>query len=162
MSDDQPGWRRGPDGTTFRQKKDGSWWWQATDQQWYREDQHPNYRPPAPPPPPPPAPPAPPDPGSGGPLLEVKSHDEDRNATVTLYPDRIERVLDRKRLSVSRAKQDSEVIPMRAVSSVQAKKDGLTYTKVTVFASGNTIEFRLRHDDAQRFKNAITAEVLRR
>lgn len=93
-------------------------------------------------------------------LLTVRSHDEGRNATVTLYSDRIERVQDKKRMSLSRAKQDSEVIPMKAVSSVQAKKDGLAWTKVTIFASGNTIEFRLRHDDAQRFKDAVTSAIL--
>lgn len=95
-------------------------------------------------------------------LLQIRSHDEGRNATVTLYGDRIERVLDKKRMALSRAKQDSEVIPMRSVSSVQAKKDGLAWTKVTVFASGNTIEFRLRHSDAQRFKDAVTAAILGR
>ena len=102
------------------------------------------------------------DQGQGGALLQVQSHDEGRNAQVTLYPDRIERVQDRKRMSLSRAKQDSEVIPIRAVSSVQAKKDGMHYTKVVVFASGNTIEFRLRHADAQRFKDAVAAQILHR
>ena len=70
--------------------------------------------------------------------------------------------MDAKRLSVSRAKQDSEIIPIRSVTSVQAKKDGMAYTKVIVFASGNTIEFRLRHDDAHRFKAAVTNAILAR
>lgn len=94
------------------------------------------------------------------PILTVTSHDEGRNAQVTLYPDRIERVQERSRMSLSRAKQDTEVIPVRSISSVQAKKDGLRYTKVTVFASGNTIDFRLRHDDGQAFKNQLTAIIV--
>lgn len=94
------------------------------------------------------------------PLLVVTSHDEGRNAQVTLWPDRIERVRERSRASLSRARQDTEVTPVRAVSSVQAKKDGMRYTKVIVFASGNTIEFRLGHDEAQRFKDALMHLVL--
>jgi len=88
------------------------------------------------------------------------SREEGRNSRVTLYSNYIERIRPRRRTSLSRAKQDTEVIPMKAVSSVQAKKDGMHYTKVIVFASGNTIEFRLRHDEAQRFKDEILKLVL--
>lgn len=94
-----------------------------------------------------------------GALLQVRSHDEGRNAVVTLYPDRIERVKAKALGALSRARQDTEVIPIKAVSSVQAKKSGLR-TNVTVFASGNNLEFRLGHDDAQRFKDAIMRLVL--
>lgn len=95
-----------------------------------------------------------------GAVMQLKSHEAGRNSTVTLYPDRIERVKDRALGSMSRAKQDAEVIPTKAISSVQAKKDGLVYTKVTAYASGNNIDFRLRHDDAQRFKEALTKMIL--
>lgn len=94
-------------------------------------------------------------------LYRCKSHEEGRNSTVTLYRDRIERVKDRSLGSMSKAKQDAEVIPLRSASSVQAKKDGLVYTKVTVFASGNTVEFRMRHDEAQHFKNLISDMLVR-
>lgn len=97
---------------------------------------------------------------SDEPILTVKSHDEGRNADVTLWPDRIERVLQRKRVSLSRARQDAEVIPVRSISSVQAKKDGMVYTKVIAMASGNTITFRLRHEDAHRFKDELTKLIL--
>jgi hypothetical protein len=60
-----------------------------------------------------------------------------------LFPDRIERVKSRAFGSFSRANQDAEVIPVRSISSVQAKKDGIAYTKVIAHATGNTIEFRL-------------------
>lgn len=93
-------------------------------------------------------------------IIQVESHESDRNSIVTLYPDRIERVKQRSRVSLSSAQQDAEVIPTRSVSSVQAKKDGLVYTKVIAYASGNTIEFRLRHDDAQQFKDALTKLVI--
>jgi hypothetical protein len=53
---------------------------------------------------------------------------------VTLYRDRVERIKPRAFGSVSKASQDTEVTPLRSVTSVQAKKDGIR-TKVTVYAS---------------------------
>lgn len=93
-------------------------------------------------------------------LFQGKSHEEGRNATVTLYADRIERVKERSMASLSRAKQDTEVTPLRSVSSVQAKKDGILWTKVTVYASGNNIDFRFHHEEAQEFKNEIQRLLL--
>jgi hypothetical protein len=94
------------------------------------------------------------------PILEVESKDEGRNAKVRLFADRIEREKPRGRLSMSSARQDFEVTPVRAVSSVQAVKDGFS-TKVIVFASGNTIEFRIHpHDAAHRFKDELTRLML--
>lgn len=102
------------------------------------------------------------DAATGGPvpIFSCKSHEAGRNSTITLWPDRIERVQDHRLGSLSRAKQDTEVIPVRAISSVQAKKDGLAYTKVTVYASGNNVEFRVGHAEAQRLKDEITKMVL--
>jgi hypothetical protein len=95
-----------------------------------------------------------------GALLVVTSHDPGRNAVVTLYPDRIERVKQAAFSSLSKANQDAEVIPTKSISSVQAKKDGLVFTKVTAYASGNTIVFRLSHAEAKSFKDALTKLVL--
>lgn len=94
-----------------------------------------------------------------GAILQVVSREEGRNSRVTLYPDRIERVKEKAFGSLSRARQDTEVTPIRSVSSVQAKKAGLR-TNVIVYASGNTIEFRLGHDEAQRFKDSLMKLVL--
>lgn len=94
------------------------------------------------------------------PLLSVKSHDDGRNADVIVYTDRVERVQERSRMSVGRSKQETEVIPMRSISSVQTKKDGFRYSKVTVHATGNPIDFRLAHDDAVRMKEVITDLIL--
>jgi hypothetical protein len=93
-------------------------------------------------------------------ILEVESKEAGRNSKVRLFPDRIERTKPRSRLSVSGAAQDMEVTPVKAVSSVQAAKDGFS-TKVTVFASGNTIEFRIfPHEAAHRFKDELMRLVL--
>jgi hypothetical protein len=87
------------------------------------------------------------------------SHDAGRNAAVTLYADRIERIKVKSFGSISRAHQDVEVTPIGAVSSVQAKKDGWR-TKVTVYASGNNIEFRFNHGEATQFRDEIMKLVL--
>lgn len=94
------------------------------------------------------------------PILCVTSHDEGRNATVNLYGDRIERVKQAKRLSLLRSKEEVEVTPLRAVSSVQAKRDGIRYTKVTVFATGNPIEFRLAHSEAEAFRTELSRRIV--
>lgn len=98
--------------------------------------------------------------GSGA-LFVGMSHEAGRNAKVTLYADRIERVKERSRVSLSSARQDTEVTPVKTVTSVEAKKDGVMFTKVDVYAAGHTIEFRFRHDDAQRFKDALMGLILK-
>jgi Short C-terminal domain len=92
-------------------------------------------------------------------LFQGTSHEEGRNSVVTLYVDRIERVREHKFGSLTKAKQDTEVTPIKAVSSVQAKKDGF-HTKVTVYATGNNIEFRFGHTEAQHFKDEILRLIL--
>ena len=92
-------------------------------------------------------------------IFQGTSHEEGRNSIVTLYADRIERVREHKFGSLTKAKQDTEVTPIKAVSSVQAKKDGF-HTKVTVYATGNNIEFRFGHTEAQHFKDEIVRLIL--
>jgi hypothetical protein len=98
---------------------------------------------------------------AAGALFVGMSHEAGRNAKITLYSDRIERVKERSRISVNKARQDTEVIPIKTVTSVGAKKDGVLFTYVTVYTSGkNEIDFRFRHEDAQAFKDAIMGLVL--
>ena len=94
-----------------------------------------------------------------GAIVRLLSHDDGRNAVVALFPDRIERVKPKAFTSLSNANQDVEMTPIRAISSVQAKKDGFR-TKVIVYASGNTIEFRFGHDDAARFRAELQKLML--
>jgi hypothetical protein len=93
------------------------------------------------------------------PLFVGTSHEAGRNAHVSLYPDRIERVKQRSRVSASKAHQDVEITAIKSVSSVQARKDGFR-TEVTVFASGNNIDFRFEHAEAKAFTDAIMALIL--
>ncbi|MBW3578331.1 MAG: SHOCT domain-containing protein [Actinobacteria bacterium] len=61
--------------------------------------------------------------------------------------------------SLSRANQETEVIPIRQVSSVQVKKSGFR-TDVAVYAAGNDIVFRCSHNQAQKLKNVIQRLIL--
>ena len=94
-----------------------------------------------------------------GALFTGKSHDPGRNAVVTLYPDRVERVKEKAIGSWSKANQDHEVTPVKSISSVQATKDGFR-TKVTVYATGNEIVFRFDHQQAAAFRDALMPLVL--
>jgi hypothetical protein len=97
---------------------------------------------------------------ASGALFVGMSHEGGRNSRVTLYSDRIERVKERSRMSMSKAHQDNEITPIKAVASVQAKKDGMVFTTVTVYATGNNIDFRFKHEDARAFKDAIMGVIL--
>lgn len=112
-------------------------------------------------------------------LLQFKSHIEGRNADVLIYTDRIEWAregllgtggnlalgamtagLSLLRTGLKGKQQGSEVIPVKAISSVTTKKDGLRFTRVSIICSGNTVDFRLGHDEARRVKELITSLVL--
>lgn len=113
-------------------------------------------------------------------LMQFKSHIAGRNATVNIYSDRIE--WDRPRwvsgskitagvltgglsllgASVRSSKAGTEVIPIKAISSVTTKRDGLLFTKVMVTCSGNTLDFRVPHGDSGAIKSLLTDLVLGR
>jgi hypothetical protein len=98
-----------------------------------------------------------------GALWRGVSHDAGRNSLVTLYPDRIERTKPTSRMSLTGmlagGPEDVEVIPMKSVSSVQARR-GAWYHDVTVFASGNTIVFSVDAADAEKLRGLIMDQVL--
>ena len=100
-----------------------------------------------------------PDEIDAGVIFKGMSHDRGRNAEVTLFRDRIERIKQRSRVSVSSAHQDVEMTPVRSMTSVQTKKDGF-YTKVIIYAAGNEVEFRFRHDAAHEFRGALESLML--
>jgi len=98
-----------------------------------------------------------------GALWRGISHDAGRNSIVTLYPDRIERTKPTSRMSLTGmlagGPEDVEVIPMKSISSVQARR-GAWYHDVTVFASGNTIVFSVDAADAEKLRGLIMDQVL--
>jgi hypothetical protein len=113
------------------------------------------------------------------PLLHFKSHIEGKNADVLIHVDRIEWAregqwgsggklalgamtggLSLLKTGIRSKQQGSEVIPIKSISSVVTEKDGFRFTSVRIICSGNTIDFRVGHDDAARVKDLITSLML--
>lgn len=110
-----------------------------------------------------------------------KSHIDGKNADVVIYADRIEWALEARTgmstgrkvalgavtgglsllaTGVSGKQKGSEVIPLKSISSVTTKKDGLRFTNVSVICTGNTIDFRVGHGEAPQIRDTITALLL--
>lgn len=96
-------------------------------------------------------------------LMTVTSHIGGKNATVAIHPDRIEwerkgrvtatRALGGALLTGSLRKGGStEMMPIRAITSVTTKKDGLTQWAVCVIAPGNTLDMRVSKNEAEGIK----------
>jgi hypothetical protein len=54
----------------------------------------------------------------------------------------------------------SEMIPVKSITGVTTRRDGIRFTAVSVIASGNTVDSRVSHSDAGPIKDALTALVL--
>ena len=99
-------------------------------------------------------------------LMTVTSHIGGKNATVAIYPDRIEwerkgRVTATRLMTgaalVGKARKggSTEMMPIRAITSVTTKKDGLTQWAVQVIAPGNTLDMRVSKDEAEQIKRTL-------
>lgn len=105
-------------------------------------------------------------------LMSFTSHVQGVNAKVSVYPDRIE--WERAgRVSMTRAGLaavtlgasalaggvrkggGTEMIPIRAITSVTSAKDGLTNWKVSVITAGNSIDMRVSKAEAQQLRDTI-------
>jgi len=109
---------------------------------------------------------------SEAPILTFKSHIEGKNADVAIYVDRIEwaqegrltltrmtgKALSKGRLS-SRKSGDSEVIPVKSISSVTVERDGFRQA-VKVITTGNTIDFRVGRGEADAIKSVLTELII--
>ena len=112
------------------------------------------------------------------PIIEFKSHIAGKNSDVAVYADRIEWAqqgglstgkaalgamtlgTSLLKTGISKKQQGSEVIPVKAISSVTTKKDGLRFTNVSVICAGNTIDFRVSHNEAEPIKQTLTSLML--
>lgn len=112
-------------------------------------------------------------------LHQFTSHIDGKNAQVQIYRDRIEWVRPR---SASKGKLTAgvltmglslaatgvkdgksggtEMIPVKSMSSVTTKRDGFLNTKVSVITSGNTVDFRVAHAEAQVVQDVLTQLIL--
>lgn len=100
------------------------------------------------------------------PLHQFESHIGGKNARVQIFPDRIEWEKPRSRSLMATAATfganylakrgiDTEMIPMRSISSVATKRDGMLNTVVQVITSGNTIDFRVSHKEAEQVREIL-------
>lgn len=115
---------------------------------------------------------------SDGALYEFESHISGKNARVTIYADRIEWVRPRGIsggkitagimtlgastliTGVRDGKSGTEMIPIKSISSVTTGRDGMMNSKVSVITSGNTIDFRVSHKEAELIKRTLTQLIL--
>lgn len=104
-------------------------------------------------------------------LMTFTSHIAGKNATVEIHEDRIEweqqgRVSAAKvltgaaLLAGARKGSSTEMIPIRHVTSVTTRKDGLRNYAVSIVTAGNTIDMRVSKDEAARVKDTITRLML--
>ena len=106
-------------------------------------------------------------------LMQFKSHVNGKNADVVIYPDRVEWG-QQGRVTLTRLAGgamtigkvgirkggNSEMMPIKSVSSVTMQKDGLRFHKVVVICTGNTVEFRVDKADGEAAKMLLTQLVL--
>lgn len=92
-------------------------------------------------------------------LMTFTSHIAGKNAKVRVYPDRIEWQRAGSALSLTGRGRGSEMIPMRQVTSVATRKDGLR-TVVSIITSGNTIDMRVGRGEAEQIKATLTRLML--
>lgn len=105
------------------------------------------------------------------PVLEFTSHIAGKNAKVRVYRDRIE--WDRKGMSAGAKgalalmtvgtsylatgitqKRDTEMIPIRSISSITSKK-GVMNTLLSFVTTGNTIDMNVSHKEALQVKDLV-------
>lgn len=132
---------------------------------------------PAPVPPAPAAPPPAPAPtaGGGGPLLQFTSHIAGKNAQVSIYPTHVEwerpgkfggaklgaavatggLSLAAKAGRTGTKGAGTEMIPIKSISSVTTKKDGMLNWAVSIITSGNTIDMRVSKDEAEQIRSLL-------
>jgi hypothetical protein len=112
------------------------------------------------------------------PLYQFTSHIAGKNAKVEIYPDRIEWRLERGvsgakvtagimtgglsmlATGVKNGKAGSEMIPVKSMSSVTVKRDGMLNSLVSVITTGNTVDFRVSHKEAEVVKSTLTSLIM--
>lgn len=112
------------------------------------------------------------------PLHKFTSHISGKNATVSIYPDRVEwevvRGVSGAKITagimtlgvstlatgVKNGKAGTEMIPVKSISSVTTARDGMMNSKVSVITAGNTVDFRVSHAEAKIVKETLTQLIL--
>lgn len=112
-------------------------------------------------------------------ILTFKSHTAGKNADVAIYEDRIEWVQKKSPLTspgfwagclftcglwaltlfIPRG-QSTEMLPIKRVSSVTTNRRSPFFTDVKVYATGNTVDFTVSNDIAEKVKATLNNLVL--
>ena len=113
-------------------------------------------------------------------LMTFTSHIDGKNAAVTIHDTHIEWVREGRfgigkaglaavTLGASLATKSgrsgnkgagSDVIPMKSVTSVTTQKDGMRNSIVRIITSGNTIDMRVSHGEAEQIKATVLGLIL--
>lgn len=111
-------------------------------------------------------------------MMSFKSHIDGKNADVRIYPDRIEwhmaRGVSKGKVTagimtgglsmlatgVKNGKAGSQMIPMKSVTGVTTKRDGMRNTVVTVTSPSSAIGFRVSHAEAEQMRNLLNSLIL--
>lgn len=112
------------------------------------------------------------------PLYVFTSHIGGKNAKVSIFSDRVEWLRPRGisggkvtagvltlgmsvlATGVKDGKSGTEMIPVKSISSVTTKRDGFSNSIVSVITSGNTVDFRVSHKEAEMVRDTLTRLVL--
>jgi hypothetical protein len=86
-----------------------------------------------------------------GALMAFKSHIEGRNATVTVFPDRIEWTRSR-----SMGRKETNTIMMRSVTGIKTHKSGLTYTEVEIASGVSSVVMKVSKAQAENLRQIVT------
>ena len=113
-----------------------------------------------------------------GALMAFKSHIDGKNADVAIYPDRVEWKMARGvsggkitagvltgglsmlATGVRSGKAGSQMIPMKTITGVTTKRDGMINTIVTVTSSSASIGFRVSHKEAEQIRQLLSQLIL--
>jgi len=111
------------------------------------------------------------------PDVTLKSHIAGKNATLRLYPDRVEWETEARvntKLLVAtmgmsalvgpagiktRKGAGIEMIPMRQVTSVTTRRDSMVNDLVTIVTAGNTLEARVSRREAEQVRAYVLAHI---
>jgi len=103
------------------------------------------------------------------PLFEFTSHVDGKNARVQIWPDRIE--WTRSSLSALKVatgvgfltgftNKDTNMVPIKQVTSVASKKGMGVNTVVTVNTAGGALDFRVSHKEAAQAREVLNRLLL--
>jgi len=115
---------------------------------------------------------------AAAPLHTFTSHIAGKNAVVKIYANRVEwekpRGVSGGKLTaglltgglsllatgVKNGDSGTEMIPVKAITSVATKRDGFSNSVVSVITAGATVDFRVAHKEAATVKDTLTRLML--